>query len=326
MFGWVEIVLLSWAAVLLAVRLLPYFADYRALCTAGALLAFITALFPRDGNPLGQFLFGAAAGGLHLPRELFGILCWSLGAWLFNKLLGLLLRRTLFPDNDKPQTRRLFADLASGLIYVLAFVGIVGIVFHQPVSAFLATSGVVAIVLGLALQNTLGDVLSGLSINIEHPFAAGDWVTLPDGVTGQVMQVNWRATRLRTWSHDMVVIPNSAAARAVVTNHSRPPGPHRCLIRLNVDVAIAPGRVIQSLQLAAAHCPDVATGTAPQAYACAFTNGVVTYEIAFAIDSFAQTIAARSHMIIAITDTFTHLAIPIGPSATQVQILPPAAV
>jgi small-conductance mechanosensitive channel len=321
MFGWVEIVLLSLAAALLVLRALPYVQQYRALCTGGAALALITALFPRTGNPLGQFLFGPEAGGLHLPRELFGIIWWCLGAWLFSSLLGLLLRRTLFPDNDKPQARRLFADLASGLIYVLAFVGIVGTVFHQPVSAFLATSGVMAIVLGLALQNTLGDVLSGLSINIEHPFVAGDWVTLPDGVTGQVMQVNWRATRVRTWSHDMIVIPNSAAARAVVTNHSRPAGPHRCLIRLAVDGSVAPDRVIAALELAAARCPDVSSGTAPQAYAWAFAGGLVTYELAFAIDSFALTIIARSHMIIGIAETFRSLGIPIGNPATEVRIL-----
>jgi hypothetical protein len=62
---------------------------------------------------------------------LFGVVWWILGAWLFKSLLDLVLRRTLFPDNDEPHARRLFADLASGLIYILAFVGIVGTVFKN---------------------------------------------------------------------------------------------------------------------------------------------------------------------------------------------------
>jgi small-conductance mechanosensitive channel len=80
----------------------------------------------------------------------------------------------------------------------LAFVGIVDTVFQQPISAFLATSGVMAIVLGLALQNTLADVFSGLAINIERPYMAGDWISVTDRVSGQVIEVNWRATRIRT--------------------------------------------------------------------------------------------------------------------------------
>ena len=173
MFTWIEIGLLSAAAALLLLRALPYFRSYRPLFVGGCVLLLITALFPRTGNPLGQFLFGTTGDGLGLPRELFGIVWWILAAWLFKGLLDLVLRRTFFPDNDEPHARRLFADLASGLIYVLAFVGIVGTVFKEPVSTFLATSGVLAIVLGLALQSTLGDVLSGLAINIERPFAAG---------------------------------------------------------------------------------------------------------------------------------------------------------
>ena len=252
MFGWIEICLLCGAGLLLILRLLPYLRAYHPLFGGGCLLLLISALFPRTGNPLGQYLFGAAGAGLGLPLEFFGILWWVLGAWLIKSLLDLTLRQTLFPDNDEPQARRLFADLASGLIYVLAFFGMIGTVFKVPVSTFLATSGVLAIVLGLAFQNTLGDVLSGLAINIERPFGAGDWITLADHVSGQVLQVNWRATRIRTWSHDMVVIPNSVASKAVVTNHSRPKGPHRCIVRISVGAATATSRVLEALTAASA--------------------------------------------------------------------------
>jgi len=321
MFGSIEICLLATAAVLLLLRALPYFRPYRPLFGGGGVLMLITALFPRTGNPIGEFLFGTAGGGLRLPRELFGVVWWILGAWLFKSLLDLVLRRTFFPDNDEPHARRLFADLASGLIYVLAFVGIVGVVFKEPVSTFLATSGVVAIVLGLALQNTLGDVLSGLAINIERPFGAGDWISVADQASGQVMQVNWRATRLRTWSHDIVVIPNSVVSKAIVTNHSRPKGPHRCIIRLSIDLAVAPSRVIEALKVAAAGSPHVSRCTVPQAYACAFSDSLMRYELAFAIDSFALTPDAKSGMLGRIADTFRALGIDIGPPAMDVRII-----
>jgi small-conductance mechanosensitive channel len=323
MFGLIEICLVSAAAVLLLLRALPYFRPYHPLFGGGGALLLVTALFPWEGNPLGHFLFGATVSGVRLPREFFGVLGWVLGAWLFKSLLDLVLLRTFFPDNDEHHARRLFADLASGLIYVLAFVGIVGTVFKEPVSTFLATSGVLAIVIGLALQNTLGDVLSGLAINIERPFGAGDWITLPDKVCGQVIQVNWRATRLKTWSNDMVVIPNSVISKAIVTNHSRPRGPHYCVIGLRVDLAVAPARVIEALKAAAAGSPHLAQGTAAHAYACAFNDALMDYELAFAIDSYALTQGARSAMIERIAHALKAQAIVTGKPAMDVRIVAP---
>jgi len=321
MFSPIEICLLAAAAGMFLLRVLPYFRPYHPLIGGTAVLLAITALFPRSGNPLGEFLFGGNANSLRLPRELFGVVWWILGAWLFKSLLDLVLLKTFFPDNGEPHARRLFADLATGLIYVLACVGIVGTVFHEPVSTFLATSGVLAIVLGLALQNTLGDVLAGLAINIERPFGAGDWITLPGDITGQVMQVNWRATRLRTWSHDMVVVPNSVVSKSIVTNHSRPAGPHRCVIHLSVDIAISPSRVIEALRAAAAQSPDLAHGTVPQALAYAISDSLIDYELAFAIDSFAMTPGARSEMLTRIADTFLKLDIHPGAPATDIRIV-----
>jgi hypothetical protein len=196
-------------------------------------------------------LFGITGSGVRLPREFFGVLWWVLGVWLFKSLLDLVLLRTFFPDNDEPHARRLFADLATGLIYVLAFVGIVGTVFKEPVSTFLATSGV----------------------------------------------------------------------RAIVTNHSRPRGPHCCVIGLRVDLAVAPARVIEALKAAAAGSPHLAQGTAARAYACAFNDSLMDYELAFSIDSYALIQGARSAMIERIAQAFRALAIVTGKPATDVRIV-----
>jgi small-conductance mechanosensitive channel len=185
------------------------------------------------------------------------------------------------------------------------------------------SSGVVAIVLGPALQNTLADVFSGLAINIERPFGAGDWIILSDQVSGQVMRVNWRATRLRTWSHDMVIIPNSVVSKTIVTNHSRPKGLHRCIIRLKVDLKVTTSRVIEALTAAATGSPNVAQGTFVQAYACAFSDSLMDYELAFAINSFALTPIARSEMLGRISDSLRGLGIDIGAPAIDVRIIHP---
>src|ERR1700679_440686 len=207
MIDWIETCLFAAAIVFLICAVTPRLRAYRSLFLGGFVLMLSTALFRRRDNLLGKYLFNGAAGTIQLPAELFGIAWWILGAWLVRSLLTLILRRTLFPNDNQPHARRLFADLASGLVYVVAFVGIMDTVLKQPISTVLATSGVLAIVLGLALQNTLADVFSGIAFGIEAPFNVGDRISLGDKIEGTVVQMNWRSIRILTDGDDVAIVP-----------------------------------------------------------------------------------------------------------------------
>jgi small-conductance mechanosensitive channel len=321
MFGWVESSLLVAATVLLIGGFWPPLRIYRPLLWGTSILFLITALFPRRGNTLAQYLFAETAGSSRLPVELFGVAWWVLGAWLVKSLLDLILRRTIFPHDHQPHARRLFADLASGLIYVVAFVGIMDTVLKQPISGVLATSGVLAIVLGLALQNTLADVFSGLAINIERPFGAGDWITVTDHDVGQVIEINWRATRLRTQANDLIVIPNSVAAKSVVTNHSRANGPRICTIRVAVDQAVPTRRVLDALRAAGGAGEGVAAGTIAAAYASDIAASSVVYDLTYSVDDFAMMAVVRSDVIARVTAAFQGSGIPLGGPAMDIHIV-----
>jgi small-conductance mechanosensitive channel len=321
MFGWIEIALWCSAAALVSAGFAARLRSFRSFLWGSAILLLITSLLPRPGNALGLYLFGGTARAPRLPSELFGIAWWVLGAWLLNSVLGLVLRRTLFPRDDEPHARRLFADLASGVIYVVAFVGIIETVFRQPMSAVLATSGVVALVLGFALQSTLADVLSGLAINIDRPFGAGDWIEVAPDIEGEVVEINWRSTRLRTWLSELIVIPNSVVAKSVVTNHSRLVHKHRCAVRVRVDHTIAPALVLRVLE-EAGNAPTVpATRPDARAYAMEFGKSLVTYELNFIVEGFAHATAARSAVIVRVAEALRSHAMPIGISVTDVRIL-----
>ena len=286
-------------------------------------MALITAIYPRSGNGLALLLRLRPSTPPNVLCEFLGVAWWLLGAWLIKSVLNHVLRRTLFPNDNQPHSRRLFADLAAGCIYVAAFVGIMNTVLDQPISTVLATSGVAAIVLGLALQNTLADVFSGLALNIERPFRSGDWITVVGGVEGQVIEINWRATRIKTLANDIVVIPNSVIAKAAITNHQQLVEPHFCTIELKVDQAILPARVIQTLREAVVGAGGTSAGFDARVYATEIADTMVCYQVSFAIDDFAQTAVVRSDMIGRVTLALRQAKISTGCPVMEVRIIRP---
>ncbi len=320
MSNWTDGALALAAVVCLTMGAMPGHRAYRSLYWVGGTLLAITAVYPRPSNLLGLQLFSSKTGESWLPTEFFGVIWWILGAWLLTKILDLILLRTLFPEDNQPHARRLFADLASALIYIVAFVGITDTVLKQPLSAVLATSGVLAIVLGLALQNTLADVFSGLAINIERPFAAGDWISVKDTLEGLVIEVNWRATRIRTASNDLTIVPNGVIARSVVTNRRRRIDPHLGTIELAIDHSVPPARVIGLLQGAAGESPCLVRGIAPTAFATRFSGRLIEYELNFAIPDYALIESARSDLITRVVNALGAEAIEIGVSAMDIRI------
>lgn len=85
----------------------------------------------------------------------------------------------------RPQEARLIQDLIVAGVYLAVALSIIGFVFGAPIGTLVATSGVVAIILGLALQNTLGDLFSGVALTLGRPFTIGDWIQLGDGTEGR---------------------------------------------------------------------------------------------------------------------------------------------
>src|SRR6266403_3466040 len=147
-----------------------------------------------------------------LPREFWLqiLACWWWGLAARELISFLALLTTL---RRAAMENKLLFDVIAGTIYICAALAMMGFVFRWPLQGLLATSGIIAIVLGLALQSTLSDVFSGISLTIEKPYRLGDEILLEGGIEGEVIQVNWRFTHLRNGANDVVVIPNSASLK-----------------------------------------------------------------------------------------------------------------
>ena len=140
----------------------------------------------------------------YLEISAFKVVWWLGAAWLLDGFV-----RALLVFKRRPAETRFLQDLCAAAVYGSAALGIINNVLDLSVSGLLAASGVIAIVLGLALQSTLGDVLSGIVLNISKPYHPGDWVTVAGGTEGRVIETNWRAMQLLTDNNDVAFIPNS---------------------------------------------------------------------------------------------------------------------
>ena len=126
-----------------------------------------------------------------------------------------------FSEKDKKtKIPEIITFLFQVIIFTIPSLIVLSNVFEFQLTSILATSGVLAAVIGFAIQANLSNMLSGIFVNIERPFSQNDWITIDDK-TGFVIDVTWRSTRIRTFENTEVTIPNEIVANAVITNWSK---------------------------------------------------------------------------------------------------------
>src|SRR2546421_582971 len=112
---------------------------------------------------------------------------------------------------------RIFRDVTQAVVYVIVLMLTLRAVGVEP-SSLLTTSALLTAVVGLALQDTLGNMVSGLALQMQRPFQVGDWIQFdPDErQIGKVTEVNWRATTVVTNDLIEVIVPNAHLAKAAI--------------------------------------------------------------------------------------------------------------
>jgi potassium-dependent mechanosensitive channel len=174
----------------------------------------------------GNLLLDSAIN-LHLPERYidalllgYHILWWILPARLLAMAVEHLIWRPLERRSGRiiPNIIRLFA---SAFIYVIALLGIIAFVFEQHLTSLLATGGLFAMIIGLAIQSNIANIFSGIVVNIERPFLIGDWIKIGTMDDGEVIDITWRTLRLRTLNGCVISVPNALAAESILINYSR---------------------------------------------------------------------------------------------------------
>jgi small-conductance mechanosensitive channel/CRP-like cAMP-binding protein len=219
------------------------------------------------------------------------------GWWLLAARTGVTLVRLLVVLEHRPRETRIVSDLMAGGIYLATLLAIVNFVFSVPIAGLLATSGVIAIVLGLALQSTLADVFSGVAVGIERPYKVGDLIWLEDGIEGHVVQVTWRSTQIATFQGTIAIVPNSVMAKARIINRSRPDGTRGDTIDIALDAAALPEHCLATL-LAAVRAAIVPLAfPAPSVSFIGLHGDGATYEVSYSVASSPLLDKARTEVL-----------------------------
>ena len=242
-------------------------------------------IVPYEQSPIGDSValrvFGAFAK----------MVWWINGAWMLVAFVRVFL---IF--ERKPREGRLLQDLIVGIIYMGAALSIVSDVFGVPVGTLLATSGVFAIILGLALQSTLNDLFSGIALNLGRPYSVGDWIVLDDGLQGRVIETNWRATYLQNGTNDRIVIPNSALAKARLTNLSSPDESHGLSITVRLEPTVSPRALVDVMRNVLLSSNSILKTPAPSVTIEGMDGQAVQLGLYFSVNNISMTATAKNEI------------------------------
>src|SRR3954462_6392375 len=169
-------------------------------------------------------------------------------------------------------------------IYLIALLLVLSVGYHAEgqLKGILAGSGIAAIVLGVATQDLFGGIIAGIALQINKPYKVGDWLHIHDRFA-EVMEINWRSTRLRTNDGIYLDIPNYQIARNTIINLHYPTEVHAMRLRVGVDYDVPPNRVKDALHRAACSADGVLPEPPTKIYVMDFADSAVIYEIKFSM-------------------------------------------
>jgi branched-chain amino acid transport system substrate-binding protein len=219
----------------------------------------------------------------------FASVWWLAGGLFFCSMINRLF---LVPVEVKTQ-RMIPAAVRrflGGLVLIAAGCGALSFVYGLNLTGMLATSGLVAMIVGLAVQKNIADLFSGIVLFLDRPFRVGDWIQIRSSseCMGKVLDMTWRTTRLLTPDRSVLCIPNSVAAECVVCNYAYPEEMCREKLVIRISPAHSPDEVEKLLLDAAIHSTGVLSDPKPDGRFGGVNNGLAEYELLYCYSEFAN--------------------------------------
>ncbi|HEX9286763.1 MAG TPA: mechanosensitive ion channel family protein [Thermoanaerobaculia bacterium] len=244
------------------------------VATVIAVVLLLTALKVPTTNARGDHDYGALAIGIAVA-----VVVTRLFDYIFFDVAFRLRRKTPAPA--------LLRQLVGLLVFGVAAAILLRVILQVELTGVLATSAVLTVVIGLALQDTLGNLFSGLALHLEKTVQVGDMVRSGE-IFGTVEQLTWRAIKLRTMEGNVLLIPNSVASRERLEVFPRPGRPIARILKVGLEYDQPPAPARDALEAAARDLPGIASYPEPIAYVKSFDDFAISYELRFWLEDYAK--------------------------------------
>ena len=228
--------------------------------------------------------------GVHAPwRNHIGAAVILLSTALVVALVNHYVWDLYFEKKRQTLIPHFLREVVGGIIFLIALLFVLSSGYHAEaqLKGLLAGSGIVAIILGFAGQNLFAGIIGGISIQINRPYKVGDWLQVGERFA-EVMEINWRSTRLRTNDGIYLDIPNNEMVSHTIVNLHYPTEVHAMRIRVGVEYKNPPNRVKDALFRAASTADGVLTEPKVKVFLVDFADSAVIYEIKFYMGNHAR--------------------------------------
>ena len=252
--------------------------------------------------------FGVVAGvvallgraGIHLTeargtKDYGAFVVGVAGALLVTRLVEVALFDVGYRLRRSGPAPELLRQLVSLLVFGFLLGFLCKVVLSVSLPALLTTSAIITAVLGLALQESLGNLFSGIGLTMERTVQVGDMVRTGENL-GLVEQLSWRAIKVRTMEGNALLIPNSVASRDRLEVFRRGGAPMARVLRVGLEYDAPPSLARAALEEAARGVAGVVARPSPVAYLHGFDASSVTYEVRYWIDDYARYLEVDSRV------------------------------
>jgi len=228
---------------------------------------------------------------LDAMSKIFDSLWWIVPAFYLNSFIKFLIWQPI-EHTTQQKIPNIIRRFVSFMILTLTILGILAFVFDQKITSLLATSGVIAMIIGLAIQINISNIFSGIAINLERPFSIGDWVKVGDHNEGRVLDITWRTTRLMTRDDCILSIPNSVASESVIHNYHYPDDYVRLWFDVYVDSKYDADRIKNLLLAAVSSSNIVEKKPEPLTRFMGLTDWSAKYLVSFTVKNYGNKVLA----------------------------------
>ncbi len=219
----------------------------------------------------------------------YDVLWWVIPAFLLSNAMGPFVWAPMARRSGQiiPDVLRRFVAF---LIYCFAFVAVIVFVFDQNVTKLMATSGLITLIIGLAIQSNIANLFAGIVINQGDAIRIGDWVKIGGYDEGRIVDITWRETKLETRSGSVLSIPNSAVSDAVVNNYNFPDNINWVGFTIHIDPVHPPDRIQKILDDALLSAEGPLKKPRPSSRFRGFSEWSAVYSVGFCIADYSTKI------------------------------------